>query len=98
MLDEQRYATPCDLSAVDVCHPIRNQSLKRRCDRTRLASPNNHGEDEPQQAMHRLWHFWHSGGYDDCAFGMQFDSLALGCLKAGRGEEAEQLFDERDYL
>ena len=29
---------------------------------------------------------------------MQFDSLALGCLKLGRGEEAEQLFDERDYL
>ncbi|CAK0757662.1 hypothetical protein CVIRNUC_002559 [Coccomyxa viridis] len=27
-----------------------------------------------------------------------FDSLALGCLKLGRGEEAEQLFDERDYL
>ena len=29
---------------------------------------------------------------------LQFDSLALGCLKVGRGEEAEQLFDERDYL
>ena len=29
---------------------------------------------------------------------LQFDSLALGCLKLGRGEEAEQLFDERDYL
>lgn len=29
---------------------------------------------------------------------VQFDSLALGCLHAGRGEEAEQLFEERDYL
>ena len=29
---------------------------------------------------------------------LQFDSLALGCLKIGRGEDAEQLFDERDYL
>ncbi len=40
----------------------------------------------------------YSDGDDACAFDMQFDSLAFGCLKAWRGEEAEQLFDERDDL
>jgi hypothetical protein len=29
---------------------------------------------------------------------MQYDTLALACLRAGRGERAEELFEERDYL
>ena len=47
MLDEQRYATPSDPTAVDICHPICNQSLQRGCNWTRQASPNNHREGKP---------------------------------------------------
>ncbi|CAL8469808.1 g9350 [Coccomyxa elongata] len=27
-----------------------------------------------------------------------YEALALGCLRAGRGERAEELFEERDYM
>ncbi len=40
----------------------------------------------------------HGDDSADMCLCVQFDSLALGCLQAGRGEEAEQLLDERDYL
>ena len=29
---------------------------------------------------------------------VQYEALALGCLRAGRGERAEELFEERDYM
>jgi hypothetical protein len=31
-------------------------------------------------------------------FWAQYESLALACLRAGRGDRAEELFEERDYL